>query len=151
MEFSELITAFGNRLNLQLSLSAENTCGIELDDGQVTFELIENRLFLVTDLGSSSGHEGDLERILRAQNLGLETGFCIIGIDSSREQFTLCRVLEGEMDIDAFEKAVTLFVRTMRYWKEWIGLPPITQGNPDKNVEISPMEMTATELFSLRV
>ena len=38
----------------------------------------------------------------------------------NREIFTLHRVLQGELCYSEFEEILTLFVKALRYWKEWI-------------------------------
>ena len=78
----------------------------------------------MADIAPAEGHEEALPRLLRAANLGLETGYSCIGIDDTRGQFTLCRILEGEWTYPEFEKALSIFVLAVRYWKDWLALPP---------------------------
>lgn len=124
MEYSALIRELGTALGIGLELSEQGTCGVFFDDDEVMFETNDGRLFIMADLGSSLGREDAAVRLLQAANLGLETGFSCIGIDEGREQFTLCRVLEGDLAYPDFEKALSLFVKAMRFWKEWLALPP---------------------------
>ena len=124
MEYAALIRELGTVLGIGLELSEQGTCGVFFDDDEVLFELNDGRLFIMADLGPSQGREDAAMRLLQAANLGLETGFSCLGIDAAREQFTLCRVLEGDLAYPDFEKMLAIFVRAMRFWKEWLALPP---------------------------
>ena len=124
MEYPALMRELGTTLGFDLAFSDAGTCGVFFDDDEICFELDDNRLFIMADLGSSEGREADYERILKAANLGLETGFSCIGIDEAHGQFTLCRVLEGDLAYADFEKILTIFVGAVRYWKKWLSLPP---------------------------
>ena len=88
------------------------------------FEVSEARLFILADIGQAQGRDDAALRLLRAANLGLETGFACAGLDEERGQFTLCRVLEGDLAYPDFEKILTVFVGALRYWKEWLALAP---------------------------
>ena len=59
--------------------------------------------------------------MLEANYLGHECGQGTFGINASRREFVLHRVLDGEMDYPEFEKALKFFVQAARYWQE--GLP----------------------------
>ena len=124
MEYMSLLRELSNALGFDLALSDAGTCGIVFDEDEVMFEINENRLFIIADLGSSEGREDACVSILKAANLGLETGFSCIGIDEVRGQFTLCRILEGDLAYPDFEKLLAVFVGAVRYWKEWLALPP---------------------------
>ncbi len=124
MEYSALIRELSSALGIDLQLSDKGTCGVFFDDDEVMFEINDGRLFIMADLGPSGGREDAAVRLLQAANLGLETGFSCIGIDAEREQFTLCRVLEGDLSYPDFERSLALFVTAMRFWKEWLALPP---------------------------
>ncbi|MGX8718896.1 MAG: type III secretion system chaperone [Desulfovibrio sp.] len=124
MEYSALVSALGVNLGFELALSDAGTCGVFFDRDEVMFEVSEERLFIMADLGPSEGREDAHARLLRASNLGLETGFSCLGIDENSGQFTLCRVLEGDMAYPEFERILTVFVGAVRYWKEWLALPP---------------------------
>ena len=130
MEYSALIRELGNVLGIDLALTDAGTCGVFFDEDEVMFEVSEERLFIMADLGPSEGRSDAALRLLRAANLGLETGFACAGLDEARGQFTLCRVLEGDLAYADFEKMLTVFVGAVRYWKEWLALPPSaeTQG-----------------------
>ncbi len=124
MEYAALIRELGNVLGIDLALTEAGTCGVFFDEDEVMFEVSEERLFIMADLGPSEGREDAHARLLRASNLGLETGFSCLGIDENSGQFTLCRVLEGDMAYPEFERILTVFVGAVRYWKEWLALPP---------------------------
>ena len=124
MEYSALIRELGNVLGIELALSDEGTCGVFFDEDEVMFEVSEERLFIMADIGQAQGRDDAALRLLRAANLGLETGFACAGLDEERGQFTLCRVLEGDLAYPDFEKILTVFVGALRYWKEWLALAP---------------------------
>lgn len=124
MEYSALIRELGNVLGIDLTMTEAGTCGVFFDEDEVMFEVSEGRLFIMADLGPSEGRSDAALRLLRAANLGLETGFACAGIDEARGQFTLCRVLEGDLEYADFEKLLAVFVGAVRYWKEWLALPP---------------------------
>lgn len=55
--------------------------------------------------------------------LGNETGGAVISLDASRDVFALHAVCEDGTSYPAFEAKLTLFVKTLRYWKEWLAQP----------------------------
>lgn len=124
MEYSALLRELGGVLGFDLALSDQGTCGVFFDEDEVFFEVNDGRLFIMAELGSSEGRDEACVRMLKAANLGLETGFSCIGIDEMRGQFTLCRVLEGDIAYPDFEKMLTIFLGAVRYWKKWLSLPP---------------------------
>lgn len=124
MEYSALLRELGGVLGFDLAFSDVGTCGVLFDDDEIVFEINENRLFIMADLGPSEGHEDACVRMLKAANNGLETGFSCIGLDEMRGQFTLCRILEGDVGYHEFEKILTIFLGAVRYWKKWLSLPP---------------------------
>ena len=124
MDYSVLIQELGNALGIELAFSDAGTCGVFFDQDEILFEVNEGRLFIMADLGPSEGRSDAAMRLLRAANLGLETGFACAGLDEARGQFTLCRVLEGDLPYADFEKLLAVFVGAVRYWKEWLALPP---------------------------
>ncbi len=130
MQYSSLIQELGHTLGFDLAFTDAGTCGVFFDDDEILFEMNEGRLFIMADLGPSEGRDDAAMRMLCAANLGLETGFSCIGIDESREQFTLCRILEGDLAYSDFEKILTLFVAAVRYWKEWLSLPREAKHEP---------------------
>ncbi len=140
MEFSALIRELGSSLGFELAFSEAGTCGVFFDRDEILFELNENRLFIIADLAPSEGREDAYARMLTASNLGVETGAPCIGIDGNRNQFTLCRVLEGDLSYEDFEKILVIFVGAVRYWKEWLALPP---SDLQKDVHPLPFELNA--------
>jgi hypothetical protein len=123
MEYGSLLRELGATLGFDLALSEAGTCGVLFDEDEISFEVSDGRLFVMADLGSYEGREAVAVRMLKAANLGLETGFSCIGIDDVRGQFTLCRILEGDLEYPVFEKILTIFVGAVRYWKTWLQLP----------------------------
>ncbi|MBQ7608512.1 MAG: type III secretion system chaperone [Desulfovibrionaceae bacterium] len=131
MDYSSLVRELGGVLGFELTFSDKGTCGVFFDNDEVLFEVGDGRMFIMADLGSSEGREDAYARLLTAGNLGLETGFSCIGIDEQRGQFTLCRVLEGDLAYPDFEKLLTVFVSAVRYWKKWLSLPPEQPASAD--------------------
>ena len=125
-----LISELGRAIGIDLKLSDAGTCGVFFDDDEVLFESHAGKLYLIADLGSAAGREDAYGRLLSADYLGHESGHAVIGLDENRGEFTLHRILEGDMDYPEFEKILTLFVKAVRYWKEWLSLPP-AQGTGD--------------------
>jgi len=123
MEFKALIRELGSVLDIDLAFSGEGTCGVFFDEDEIHFEISEGRLFIMADLGPCEGRDDVAPRLLRAANLGLETGFACIGMDDAHGQFTLCRILEGDLAYPDFEKILTIFVGAVRYWKNWLKVP----------------------------
>ena len=123
MDYPALIRELGGVLGFDLEFSDVGTCGVFFDEDEVLFEIYDTRMFIMADLGSSAGRDADCVRMLKAANLGLETGFSCIGIDEMRDQFTLSRVLEGDLEYHDFEKILSIFVCAVR-WKKWLNLPP---------------------------
>ena len=123
MQFASLIQELGQTLGISLTLPESGTCGVIFDEDEVSFEVNDGRLFIMADIAPAEGHEEALPRLLRAANLGLETGYSCIGIDDKSGEFTLCRILEGEWSYPEFEKALSIFVPAVRYWKSWLALP----------------------------
>ncbi|MBP3731445.1 MAG: type III secretion system chaperone [Mailhella sp.] len=124
MEYTSLLRELSSTLGFDLAISDSGTCGIIFDEDEVMFEINEKRLFIIADLGSCNGREDACMSLLKASNLGLETGFSCLGIDDARDQFTLCRILEGDLSYPDFEKLLAIFVEAVRYWKKWLSLPP---------------------------
>lgn len=119
-----LIGELGRALGIDLKLSDAGTCGVFFDDDEVIFESHEGQLYLIADLGPAAGRADAYGRLLAADYLGHESGQAVIGLDEDRGEFTLHRILDGEMAYPEFEKILTLFVKAVRYWKEWLAQPP---------------------------
>ena len=123
MNSEHLISELGRALGIELKLSEAGTCGVFFDDDEIIFESHDGQLYLIADLGPAEGREDAYGRLLAANCLGRETGQAVLGVDANRREFTLHRILGGDMGYPKFEKILTLFVQAVRYWKEWLALP----------------------------
>lgn len=123
MDGARLLSDLGQALGFELKLSDAGTCGVFFDDDEVIFEQHDGQLYLIADLGSAAGREDAYGRLLAANALGQESGQAVLGLDTTQNAFTLHRILDGDMDYPQFEKILTLFVRALRYWKEWLAQP----------------------------
>lgn len=139
MQYTTLIQELSKVLGISLEFTDKGTCGVLFDQDEVIFEIQENRLFIIADIGASEGRDDAALRLLAAGNLGLETGFACVGIDEEHGQFTLCRILEGDLEYAEFEKIVTLFISVVRYWKKWIALPRQEERTEDVHPDFSSM------------
>lgn len=131
MKYSALLRELGNVLGFDLTLSHDGICAVFFDEDEIGFEISEERMFIMAELGSSGGREDACLRMLQAANLGLETGFACVGIDEVHGQFTLCRVIDGDLTYPEFEKILTIFLGAVRYWKKWLSLPRDTSSLAD--------------------
>jgi len=120
MNGNSLIQKLGETLGFTLELSNQNTCGVFFDEDEIIFEQHKDQLYIMADLGSSIGREDAYMRLLEANCMGAQSGQACIGLDSQREVFTLHRILDGELSYEEFERILTLFIRAIRYWKEWL-------------------------------
>ncbi len=125
MNVELLISELGHALGIELKLSEAGTCGVFFDDDEVIFEQHDGQLYLIADLGSAVGRSDAYGRLLAANCLGQESGQATLGLDTGREEFTLHRILDGDMSYQEFEKILTVFVQALRYWKEWLINPPV--------------------------
>ena len=123
MNGKALIGELGKALGFALEMSDQNTCGVFFDQDEVVFEQHEDLLYIMADLGSAAGRRDAHTRLLEANCLGAQSGQACLGLDSQREVFTLHRILVGELTYGEFEKILTLFIRAVRYWKEWLAQP----------------------------
>ena len=123
MNGKALIGELGKALGFALEMSDQNTCGVFFDQDEVVFEQHEDQLYIMADLGSAAGRRDAHTRLLEANCLGAQSGQACLGLDSQREVFTLHRILVGELTYGEFEKILTLFIRAVRYWKEWLAQP----------------------------
>ena len=127
MNGKALIRDLGEALGFNLEMSEQNTCGVFFDEDEVVFEMHDNQLYIMADLGPAAGRKDAHTRLLEANCLGAQSGQACLGLDAQREVFTLHRILEGELTSAEFEKALTLFIRALRYWKEWLAQPVVGQ------------------------
>lgn len=123
MNGKALIKELGKALGFTLELSEQNTCAVIFDQDEVVFEQHEGELYLMADLGSAAGRADAYGRLLEANCFGAQTGQACLGIDAQREVFTLHRILVGELSYEEFEKILVIFIRALRYWKEWLTQP----------------------------
>ncbi|WP_446424647.1 type III secretion system chaperone [Mailhella sp.] len=124
MKAEELIHELGRALGIPLELGPQNTCRVNFDGDIVDFELSGDLLYVMADLGSSLNREDAHASLLAANCLGAQTGGATIGIDMGRAMFTLHRTV-GDVPYAVFEADMALFVKALRWWKEWLSLPPL--------------------------
>ena len=127
MNGKALIRELGEALGIKLELSDQNTCGVFFDEDEVVFEMHDGQLYVMADIGPAAGRKDAHTRLLEADCLGAESGQACIGLDAQREVFTLHRILEGELTSAEFANVMTLFIRALRYWKEWLARPASEQ------------------------
>lgn len=126
MNASELVTTLGAQLGVDLRLSESGTCRVLFDNESVDFEQTGDALYIMADIASASGREDAFPRLLAANCLGRETGGACIGVDTIHDVFTLHVVMYGDTPYEVFEAQLTLFIKALRYWKEWLALPAST-------------------------
>lgn len=117
MTYAELLNRLGETIGVSIDTSANGCAGVVFGDDEVDFEISGPKLYLIADLVGAEGKEERFHEILAANHLSAKTGFAAIGIDTSRGVFTISRILEGDMDYEAFEEAVQIFVGAVRHWK----------------------------------
>ncbi len=122
MNAQELVAELGVKLGISLELSETGTCRVHFDDDDVDFEQAGNALYIMADIASAAGREDICGRLLAANNLGAESGGACIGLDVGRNTFTMHTVFRGGANYEDFEAELTLFIKALRYWKEWIAL-----------------------------
>lgn len=128
MSATDLLAELGEKLGFPITLSGDGTCRVIFDEDAVDFELFGESLYVMADVGSAANREDAYGRLLEANCLGRESGGACLGLDASRDVFTLHRVFSADVSYTAFEEDLTLFVKALRYWKEWLALPPAQGG-----------------------
>ncbi|MBP3731399.1 MAG: type III secretion system chaperone [Mailhella sp.] len=123
MDAKRLMQELGDALGFELAMSKQGTCAVLFDDDEIVFEQHEAQLYIMADLGPSAGRSDAHARLLEANCLGAQSGQACIGLDAQSEVFTLHRIVDGDMPYTEFEKILTLFIRALRYWKEWLSQP----------------------------
>lgn len=136
----DLIAELGAKLGISLNLSEAGTCRVFFDEDEVDFELAGKSLYVMADVSSAAHRENAYGRLLEANCLGRETGGACIGLDGTRGMFTLHNVFRDNVPYAAFEEELMLFIKALRYWKEWLALPP-AQGENGVAAPSSGMEM----------
>ena len=123
MNTTKLLETLGENINLDLALSEHKTCSVIFDEDEVIFEENNNQLFIYAVLGTSIGHEELYEDLLSYSNLGANTGNASIGLDKDRNEFLMYRILTGNMEYEEFQDILVLFIKSLRYWKNWLSNP----------------------------
>ncbi len=140
MTYDELIRTLGHELGCELNFSPQGTCRVALDDDIVDFEKANEKLYIMADIGSCEKREDAYFAFLAANHLGLKTGGASIGIDIARSVFTLT-LIEGEVSFETFNADLTRFVQVLRWWKEWLALPPLEETAPEARPSLFEMDM----------
>ncbi|MFI3272802.1 MAG: type III secretion system chaperone [Pseudomonadota bacterium] len=125
MNAQGLMAELASVLDITLDFNDENLCRIVFLEDIVDFEANQgpdgDSLFIIANLGNFIDDKAVLDRLLRANYLGAQSGGATISL--SDEGFMMHRQLTMPMEYPDFEKALEHFVNSMRYWKEWIALP----------------------------
>ena len=121
----ELIKELGRTLGAPMELSPVGTCRAAFDGDVVEFEKADDALWIYAELGSSLHREDASQSLLAANRLGIQTGGATISLDEERSQFVMHVELWGDMPYEAFESRLVLFIKALRWWKEWLALPPL--------------------------
>ena len=114
MTHHELLRKLGETAGIKLELSGSNTAAAKFDGDEVNFESDGGRLYIYADIASAEGHEADFGKLLELNNLFAGTDGATIGLDRARGAFTLCRMVEGDVEYGAFERTVASFVTALR-------------------------------------
>ena len=125
MRAEELIKELGRTLGVALELSPVGTCRASFDGDVVEFEKTDDALWIYAELGSSMNREDANQSLLAANRLGLQTGGATISLDEEHSQFVMHMELWGEMPYENFESRLVLFIKALRWWKDWLSLPPL--------------------------
>ena len=121
----ELIKELGRTLGAPMELSPVGTCRAAFDGDVIEFEKVEDELWVMADLGSSLNREDAVSSLLAGNRLGIQTGGATIALDEERAMFTMHMELWGDMPYTAFEARLVMFIKALRWWKDWLSLPPI--------------------------
>ena len=114
MTHHELLRNLGETAGIELELSGVSTAAAKFDGDEVNFESDDGRLYIYADIASAEGREADFGKLLESNNLFAGTDGATIGLDRARGTFTLCRMVDGEVEYAAFERAVASFVTALR-------------------------------------
>ena len=125
MRAEELIKELGRTLGVALKLSPVGTCRASFDGDVVEFETTDDALWIFAELGSALNREDATQSLLAANRLGIQTGGATISLDEERSQFVMHMELWGDVSYESFESRLVLFIKALRWWKEWLALPPL--------------------------
>lgn len=140
MKPEELLVGLGTLLGIDLTPGKEGTCSLWLDEDQVDFEVVGDRLFMMADIGSAVDRTEACARFLAADYLGRETEGSVISLDEKRNVFVMYAVVEPGTSSVKFEERLTLFVKALRYWKDWLkALPEKTEAASTVSPDFSGM------------
>lgn len=131
-----LIRELGKELGVPLELSREGTCRASFDADVLDFEEMQDgHLMIAAELAPATHREDALRAMMAANFLGMQTGAACLSLDEARDAFVLHTELWGEMPYAVFEQRLVLFVQAVRWWKEWLALPPVSaasKGQPEE-------------------
>ena len=121
----ELIKELGRTLGAPMELSPVGTCRAAFDGDVIEFEKVDGDLWIMADLGSAANREDAVSSLLAGNRLGIQTGGATIALDEERAMFTMHMELWGEMPYMTFEAKLVMFIKALRWWKDWLALPPL--------------------------
>ncbi len=125
MESTELITALGEKLGIELVPDEDGACAFEADGLAVTVNSLPelDAVALSGDLGDPPpvGLENLYKAMLEAQHLFRDTHGATISRDPETGRFALCRSLSCKaLDPDSFFTETEQFVNTLEFWAKII-------------------------------
>ena len=126
MKAPELITEMGARLGITLAMSDHGTCRVFFDEDTVDFEEMDDALYSMASIGSAARREDAYARLLAANYLVSETGGACIGLNLNQNEFCLHMVIYGDMTYESFEARLTMFIKALRFWKDWLAQPAVS-------------------------
>lgn len=129
MYASELVVELGANLGISLQMSDAGTCRVIFGEDAVDFEQSGETLYIMAELAPATGREDAYARLLAANWLGAESGGACIGLDEEKNAFALWATERGDVSYPEFEARLALFVKALRYWKEWLALSAATPAN----------------------
>ena len=134
MTAQELLQELGTILGIKPAFGNAETCRLLFDDDAVDFEAADETLFLIAEVGPVpvEGREAVYARLLAANLFGAQTGGATLGLDPDKERVILHRALPLPCDYAPFEAALERFVKSLRYWKEWLALAASAPAAPVK-------------------
>lgn len=139
MHLSELVAELGANLGISLQMSDAGTCRVIFGDDAVDFEQSGETLYIMAELAPATGREDAYARLLAANWLGAESGGACIGLDEEKNSFALWVTERGDVPYPEFEARLTLFIKALRYWKEWLSLPAAEPANQTEDQQTPDM------------